>query len=406
MFSESKKLEQLNKILESQEFKDSKSYKNLLKYLVEASIKNENPTESSIAIDGLGKNDDFDQSTDASVRVYIHNLRKKLASYYLNEGKSDTIKISIPKGQHYQIQYTPLMSKNRKKIFWLINSSILLLLLLFNIIYLKGVSEHSINPESLLDKSVVWRDLASSSLPVVLVFGDFFIYKVVTDDLPKYVRDFRINSPEDLSEFKDTLSEDRSITETELTFLGKSSIDSFPGIYDLLKTSGKDISIKLSSQITWDDLATNDIIFIGSFKTLRLFSDLIKDINSSYRIHPNTIFYKDESADSIYEYHAPKDTETGFVKDYALVAKIPGPNKNTIMIFAGTHDIGQSATVNSFISSDYLGQFEEDYSSEPEEYGFYFEAILEVKGFERTGFYPNLVHFNRIPDDFKIESID
>ena len=77
MINDKKKLEQLNRILNSNEFKDSKSYKTLLEYLVNASLRNETPTEASIAIEGLRKKGDFDNSTDASVRVYSQPSEKE-----------------------------------------------------------------------------------------------------------------------------------------------------------------------------------------------------------------------------------------------------------------------------------------------------------------------------------------
>lgn len=59
-------------------------------------------TEYTIAVDVLGKSQDFKESKDASVRVEVHRLRKRLAEYYEQEGAGDLIRIEIPTGQ-----YTP-----------------------------------------------------------------------------------------------------------------------------------------------------------------------------------------------------------------------------------------------------------------------------------------------------------
>lgn len=404
MLNDQKKREELDKILNSQEFKDSKSYKNLLSYLVESSIKNETPTEASIAIEGLGKKESFDQSTDASVRVYIHNLRKKLASYYVNEGKLDTYKIAIPKGQHYQVIFSPIKGKSKKNYIIATNVIVVAILIIFNIYYLSDNSNPIITDDSLHNESLVWNDFANSKLPNLIVFGDFFIFKDISDELPKYIRDFRINSSLDLDTLNETNTRSNYV-DTELTFLGKSSIDCFPAIYETVKSWGRTQNVILSSQLTWDDITSNNIVFIGNFKTLRVLNDLIKNLNSSYRIHPNTIFFYDELADTSFEYHAPKDTKTGYLKDYALVAKIPGPNNNSIIIFTGTHDIGQSATVNSFTSPEFLKEFDKNIA-DYETNEIYFEGIFEVQGFERTGFHPNLIHFHKLPADFQIQNIE
>jgi hypothetical protein len=59
-------------------------------------------TEYTIAVDVLGKLQDFKESKDASVRVEVHRLRKRLAEYYEQEGAHHSIRIVIPTGQ-----YTP-----------------------------------------------------------------------------------------------------------------------------------------------------------------------------------------------------------------------------------------------------------------------------------------------------------
>ena len=60
----------------------SKNYAAMLSYLVQCSIAGNNPKELELAIDVLGRGDDFDVSVDSAVRVYMHQLRKKLDSYY------------------------------------------------------------------------------------------------------------------------------------------------------------------------------------------------------------------------------------------------------------------------------------------------------------------------------------
>jgi hypothetical protein len=59
-------------------------------------------TEYTIAVDVLGKPQDFKENKDAGVRVELHRLRKRLADYYEQEGADHSIRIVIPTGQ-----YTP-----------------------------------------------------------------------------------------------------------------------------------------------------------------------------------------------------------------------------------------------------------------------------------------------------------
>ena len=88
------------RIVASGELGRSKYYSALLEYLVQCSIAKQSPKELELAIEVLGRKANFDVSSDSMVRVYMHQLRKKLDAYYQsNEGKS-AYRIVIPKGQY------------------------------------------------------------------------------------------------------------------------------------------------------------------------------------------------------------------------------------------------------------------------------------------------------------------
>ena len=56
----------------------SKHYGALLEYLIRCSVEDRSPKEIDLATEVLGKSENFDVSADSSVRVYVHQLRKKL----------------------------------------------------------------------------------------------------------------------------------------------------------------------------------------------------------------------------------------------------------------------------------------------------------------------------------------
>lgn len=75
-------------------------YPRLLDYLVEKSSTGQSCREVELAENVFFKNDTFDQTTDSSVRVYVHNLRKKLQLYYRGQGQKTPYRIHIPKGEY------------------------------------------------------------------------------------------------------------------------------------------------------------------------------------------------------------------------------------------------------------------------------------------------------------------
>ncbi|MGD9931805.1 MAG: helix-turn-helix domain-containing protein, partial [Mangrovibacterium sp.] len=81
----------MDRILGSTAFSKSTVNRELLKYLVQASMNGENPKEFQIAADVFGKK--MNSGKEVNIRVYIHNLRKKLEEYYQTEGKEDEFKL-------------------------------------------------------------------------------------------------------------------------------------------------------------------------------------------------------------------------------------------------------------------------------------------------------------------------
>lgn len=101
------KLFSLNKLLTSNVFKSESAYRKILKYYLEYISKDEDVdfSETSIALDALEKDVEFNPYYDSSVRVAMHRLRNNLVNYYSLEGKSDSIKIHIPIGDYNPIFY-------------------------------------------------------------------------------------------------------------------------------------------------------------------------------------------------------------------------------------------------------------------------------------------------------------
>ena len=95
-------LDQLSKILRSQVFRNSDMLKNFLAYVVKESVEGRGETlkQYSIAIDAFGRKNDFDSAEDPIVRIQASRLRRHLEEYYKEEGSSDRIIFSLPKGSY------------------------------------------------------------------------------------------------------------------------------------------------------------------------------------------------------------------------------------------------------------------------------------------------------------------
>ena len=90
--------EDLRPILESHCFDRAETQKKVLIYLWEQ--RGKEISEYAIAIDALGRRADFDPKIDASVRVQVSRLRRKLKDFYETEGRNCPLKLRIPIGSH------------------------------------------------------------------------------------------------------------------------------------------------------------------------------------------------------------------------------------------------------------------------------------------------------------------
>jgi hypothetical protein len=103
--------EQLDRVLASATFADAERGSRFLRFVVQAALEGRSGEvkESVIGVEVLGRSPSFDPKTDPIVRVEAGRLRARLSTYYQNEGKTDPILISLPKGG-----YLPQFSENKQ----------------------------------------------------------------------------------------------------------------------------------------------------------------------------------------------------------------------------------------------------------------------------------------------------
>jgi len=90
----------LDRVLNSTQFKNSPIMGKFLTYIVEETLAgNEDDLKAySIAVDAMGRSEEFDAQSDPAVRVLAGRLRTGLSEYYRTEGHDDTLVISVPTG--------------------------------------------------------------------------------------------------------------------------------------------------------------------------------------------------------------------------------------------------------------------------------------------------------------------
>lgn len=95
----------LNRVLNSPSFKEAERLKSFLEYIVTETLEGRERQllGKNIVSDVYGRTSDHDATTVNVVRVDAGRLRRRLDSYYANEGAGDTVKITVPKGGYVPV---------------------------------------------------------------------------------------------------------------------------------------------------------------------------------------------------------------------------------------------------------------------------------------------------------------
>lgn len=398
MLSEEAKRKILENILESEGFKSSDTYKKLLTYLFEASLRNEDPKEITIAINVFNKGTDFNPAEDSSVRVYASNLRKKLDHFYANEGKEDKYRIKIPKG-HYKLEFVPATSKVRKvmgmynkKIVW---SLVGLVVLLAGIAFYSSIKLSILKSTSSdIVNNPVWLNITESPNPKLIVLGNDLFFLEILDGEETIVRKHYVNTKEEFEQYKAAHPDKKIIGITPYPFFPKIDISTIPILVKILKAKDK-LILKASSELSATDLLENDIIFLGSFRSLHFLRYLLRDTLTEYSSDPENMYIRFREKDTTLTFRQSGEPGLEHI-DYCLFRKIPGPNKNTIYLFISFFEAGISVATQYMLDENNLNNLEEMMKKK---FGYmpeYFDVLFESRGYSRTAFKTSIEYMRPI----------
>jgi len=106
---------QLERILQSVEFKASDKQRKFLRFVVDETLEGRFSRLKgfTIAVAVYGRTKRFDSQVDPIVRVEAGRLRRALEHFYLTAGKNDTVRIRIPKGGYVPFFHTVQMPSSR-----------------------------------------------------------------------------------------------------------------------------------------------------------------------------------------------------------------------------------------------------------------------------------------------------
>jgi hypothetical protein len=375
----------------------------LFDFLVDASLQGESPKGAVIAAAVFGHRSAAAMGEDASVRVYMHNLRRRLDSFYNGVGRGEPQRLSIPKGAYRLVlepwgtqvpvapadpnaatAQLPVLSPPDRRMAWLLPAVGALVVLGFALLW--GL-QPARTPAQHAAASPVWARLLDNGRPTLLVVGDYYLFGDTDNgvDVRRLVREFNINSRSELEQF---LSANPKLVsrymDVGLGYLPTSTAFAMNQVLPLF--GGRNPPrVVLRSELDPDLLRSANIVYIGLLSGL---GSLRSTVFMGSRFALGDSY--DELIDRNTKQHyvsevTPLEAEAGGLdgppryRDYGYVATFQGLGGNRIVIIAGTRDEGLRETAEMLASRSALDALASAASERSD-----FEALYEVSGLDRV----------------------
>jgi hypothetical protein len=402
----------VNQILSSKHFSNAPTKQRFLQLICEAYIngREDKLNEYLIGCEVYDRDETYNPALDPIVRVGAHGLRKKLQSYYKNDGKDDELILEIPVGSYIPIftrriqppepivsttDTTPtvlspesgekneIYEKSGKK--WLTLLSLMIVLLIMTVFVLAfsnrqlcGQVEEGALPRANLDIiRPVWETFLKDENPTMIVLTNPSVFRFSNPNdpaqLPRFSTDLTHSETKTVNEIfgrEQFITDNGSTPRLVLSHDEYSNFGETIGLYQitrLFNRVGKNVVLKQSRRLTVEDLKDHNAILLGSgwinewMGNTPIRKSFIQGPNANIT-NQNLLSEANGSANGSAngytksKYQAKFDKETGLlIEDYAAITVKPGiSERKTIMVLAGSRYEGTQAAAEYLTDEHHL----------------------------------------------------
>lgn len=373
----------------------------LFDYLVEASVRGERPKEVEIAQAVFGKAGAFDGGQDATVRVYVHRLRKKIEDYYAGPGRDAPLRLAIPKGEYRLVAIeagVPVAPPGPR-----LGSLVPLVLAALVVLNLGGwiawTATHR-DPLAELRRLPPWTELVDRDRPLLVVLGDYYIFGDVDDatGAGRLVREYGVNNREDLDawimDHPDLMGRYRDL---DLFYLPEGVGQALRDVMPVLaKKSGRrdDVRVVMASDLTPEMLKRSDVLYLGYLSGLRVLRDPVF-AGSRFKVGETYDELIDGKTGKTYaSQEGGPDQGQSSQRDFGYVSAFRGPQGGRIVVVAGARDIGLAEAAEAITTPGVLRAALKEAGRADA-----FEALVEAEGMRRANLGGRLIFASPLAAD-------
>ena len=367
-------------------------------------------SEYAVGTEALGRRSDFDPKTDASVRVQISRLRRKLKDYYELEGMHEPAQLQIPVGSHSltvvafaavasPVRQEPALAEATEPTARFRHARLFVSCAVIGL--LAGLSgwllwqRHTAVAAAKNDGAAAtafWRNFVTPGTPVKIILPTptFFTF---TGSPSLHVRDTDVN---DYDHWKDsaalrretaaagTPSLDRAYTVTSDTLAAISL-----GRYLDRVGLGQNVSFEVTSDRSMGLLEESSVVAFGAHSTLHPFRDYLATMNFSVSQGESSVDNAHPQPGEQRQYFFSKPGN-GVTIEPALVAVLPGRSKGKkLIIMQARHTSSMIELLTSRVGDEMVQRMYREHGS-PE----FFEMVVqsELTGDHAVRCWPVAMH--------------
>jgi hypothetical protein len=333
--------EELSRILACHEFRTSKRSQDFLRYVVENTLQGHGDMlkERTIGIEVFGRPTSYDPGDDATVRVKAGEVRKRLGSYYSDQGAHNPLRIELPSGTYvpeFHLANAPATAPSEQPLAaaptvtaaaavpsWItprragLAAGVLAALAV--VVWL--VSRPAVTP---LDE--FWAPVLNGSTPVQLCAAYVPVYGVDIDP--------SITPPSGVGDF--TLLTDQ--------FVGGGDLIAISRLVGMLSRRHRAYQLRVGNDVSFTDLRSGPAILVGfSYTKWKQISNQMRFFVDGYR-RPAGITDDGKPTDWVLP-ALPRDRHT--TEDYAIVSRVFHPYTHAMLVeVAGITQYGTDAAAD------------------------------------------------------------
>ena len=326
---------QLERMLANPLFKNSKRYPNLLRYVVEHTLKGSpgELKERTLGVEVFGREPNYDTNADPIVRATAGEIRKRIAQYYHEHGRENEIRIDLSPGSYVPefelpapypaplppvptVAPAPAPSRGSQYVAALAALAALLIV----VAWFKPWTPHTA-----LDR--FWGPVLDSPSTVLLCVGQRRFLGSSPEPGQQNTADLPAVTDSPMTLFRLYYMGSQNVALTDATTLGNLS--------GLLQAKGKSYHIRGETSTSFADLRDGPVILVGAFDnnwTMRLMGPL----RFNYERDHDTFWIKDRQNPSRRDHTVNYATPyLQLTEDYALISRVLEPTTERMVVVAG-----------------------------------------------------------------------